>query len=130
MRPSIIKMGGILIDCPDASLLADFYAKLLGWNKVNDADGWAAIQSPGQVYTVGFQSVDNYFRPVWPQKDGEQAQMMHLDLSCKDVEAAVAFALECGAVTADVQYFEPAKTMLDPAAGHPFCLCPEFMQQF
>ena len=124
MEHSPIQMGGIIMDCGNASTLADFYAKLLNYNKVHDTAGSGTVAYPDGTHIIGFKTVDNYKPPVWPWKDGEQTQMMHLDFNCKDVKQATDFALECGAKIADTQYFEGVvTTMLDPA-GHPFCLCP------
>ena len=120
----LISMGAPCIDCDNAGGLADFYAELLGWNKVWEKGGWAAVSSPDGVYTIGFQAVENYVPPVWPWEDGKQAQMMHMDFTVGDLAAAVRHALNCGASVAGVQYFDTAKTMIDPA-GHPFCLCPK-----
>lgn len=119
---SQIKLSAVVIDCADASALAAFYAKLLDYNIAFDADGWAWIQSQDKLHAIGFQAVEGYEPPVWPWQEGKQAQMMHLDLSCPDVEAAAAFALECGAVFAEANFFDNGRVMLDPA-GHPFCLC-------
>ena len=120
---SPVSMGAVCIDSENAGRLADFYAKLLNWKKIDDKDGWAAISSPDGTHVIGFQTVDGYLPPVWPWETGKQAQMMHLDFNVENVDAAVSFAQECGAKIADTQYFETAKTMIDPA-GHPFCLCP------
>jgi predicted enzyme related to lactoylglutathione lyase len=124
MNTSPISMGAVCIDSDNASRLADFYAKLLGWEKFYDNDGGAAIRSL-EGHIIGFQTVDDYIPPVWPWETGKQSQMMHLDLSADDIAKATAFALECGATVASVQYYEDfAKTMLDPS-GHPFCICPK-----
>jgi hypothetical protein len=47
--------------------------------------------------------------------------MLHLDLEVDDLDAAVSYALECGAELPDFQPQEKVRVMLDPA-GHPFCL--------
>lgn len=121
----LISMGAICIDSDNSSRLADFYAKLLSWEKCYDGDGGAAIRSPDKTQIIGFQTVDDYIPPVWPWEAGKQGQMMHLDLNAEDVNTAAAYALECGASIASVQYYgDAAKTMIDPA-GHPFCLCPK-----
>ncbi len=122
MKSSLIFMGAICVDCDDAGKLADFYAKLLGWEKVENADDWAAIRSDNGVHTIAFQAVENYSAPVWPWKEGEQDQMMHFDFDVENVDEAVQFALECGAKLSEVQYFSSSTTMFDPC-GHPFCLC-------
>lgn len=117
-------MGAVCLDSDNAGGLADFYEKLLNWKKVHDADEWAAISSPDGIHTIFFQTVDDYVPPVWPWETGKQAQMMHLDFHVNDLDSAVQYAQECGAVIASTQYFDTAKTMIDPS-GHPFCLCPK-----
>jgi predicted enzyme related to lactoylglutathione lyase len=125
---SPIMMGGVTIDSEHAGRLADFYAKLFGWEKFYKSEEFAAIRSPDKSQTIGFQTVDDYSPPVWPWETGKQAQMMHLDVTAEDVRAGIAHALECGAVIAPKQYDDGvAKVMLDPA-GHPFCVCPKRQQ--
>jgi hypothetical protein len=46
---------------------------------------------------------------------------MHLDIEVDDLDAAVAYAVECGAELASFQPQDDVRVMLDPA-GHPFCL--------
>lgn len=123
-KTSPVSMGAVCIDSDDSSRLADFYAKLLSWEKFFDSEDGAAIRSPDGKQIIGFQTVEDYVPPVWPWEAGKQGQMMHLDLNAADVNAAAEFALECGASMASEQYYgDVAKTMIDPA-GHPFCICP------
>jgi len=111
----------LVIDCPDAGILAEFYSKLLGWEWTHpQANGWAAITSPtGTV--IAFQEVEGYEPPVWPWEKGKQGQMLHLDFYVDDLEEGVRCAHQCGARLADEQYFKTSRTMFDPA-GHPFCI--------
>jgi catechol 2,3-dioxygenase-like lactoylglutathione lyase family enzyme len=111
----------IVIDCKDAGVQAEFYAKLLSWELTRPrANGWAAITSPtGTV--MAFQETEEYCPPVWPWQPGKQGQMMHLDFYVDNLDEAVEYALELGAKLADEQYFRTSRTMIDPA-GHPFCL--------
>ena len=62
-------------------------------------------------------------RPVWPSVEGEQLQMMHLDVGVADLEAGVRWAVDQGAAVADHQPQADVRVMLDPD-GHPFCLFP------
>lgn len=111
---------GIAFDCPNANELADFYVKLSGWKKVISSDEWAGMRTPEGILFV-FQSVENYKPPIWPWKDGEQQQMVHVDFYVDNLPEAEAYAIECGAKKADIQYYDTATVMIDPA-GHPFCL--------
>ena len=113
---------GAVLDCPDASALARFYADLLGWTIEKDEAGWAAMRPPGSVAYVAFQSSPEYVEPVWPPAPDEQQMMMHLDVEVDDLGAAVEDALAAGARLAEHQPQDNVRVMLDPA-GHPFCLC-------
>jgi catechol 2,3-dioxygenase-like lactoylglutathione lyase family enzyme len=112
---------GVVLDAPDAHVLADFYAELLGWklNKQEPED--AAISPPDGVAYIAFQTNHDYVRPVWPGQADAQQMMLHLDFEVTDLPAAVAHALELGAEQAEYQPQSNVKVMLDPA-GHPFCL--------
>ena len=120
MKNIIKSLIGIAFDCPNASELADFYYKLSGWDKEISSDEWAALRTPEGILFV-FQTVENYIPPIWPWKNGEQQQMAHIDFKVDDLKEAVEFAIECGAVKAEVQYYDTSTVLLDPA-GHPFCL--------
>jgi catechol 2,3-dioxygenase-like lactoylglutathione lyase family enzyme len=113
---------GVVLDCPDASELAHFYQRLLGWTLFKDTPGWATLapsETPG--YNLAFQQEPNYVRPVWPSEPGQPLMMLHLDLEVDDLEVAVAYAIEVGAQQAEFQPQTDVRVMLDPA-GHPFCL--------
>lgn len=116
-----VKNINLVIDCSDASIMAKFYSKLLGWEWTHPrANGWAAItSSTGSV--IAFQEVEGYEPPVWPWEKGKQGQMLHIDIWVDDLEEAVEYAIECGAKLAEGQYFRTSRTMIDPA-GHPFCI--------
>jgi hypothetical protein len=60
-------------------------------------------------------------QPVWPEVEGSQQMMMHLDIEVEDLPAAVEHAVELGATEAGFQPQDNVRVMLDPA-GHPFCL--------
>jgi catechol 2,3-dioxygenase-like lactoylglutathione lyase family enzyme len=113
---------GVVLDAPDASALAHFYERLLGWTLYKDTPGWATLApSESAGYNLAFQTEPNYVRPVWPSQSGQPLMMLHLDLEVDDLEAAVAYAVEVGAELAAYQPQEDVRVLLDPA-GHPFCL--------
>ena len=117
-----IEWRSVVLNSPDPQALARFYAMLLGWEVRADEPDWATIVGPlGDRHHLSFQMEDIYVRPVWPAKAGEQQMMMHLDIHVEDLEAACAWAKECGAVLADFQPQETVRVHLDPD-GHPFCL--------
>ena len=112
---------GAVLDAPDAAALACFYADLLGWRVAKEEPGWAAVAPPDGVAYLGFQTSPEFVPPVWPPAEGQQQQMMHLDIEVDDLDEAVAGAVEAGATLAEHQPQEDVRVMLDPA-GHPFCL--------
>lgn len=113
---------GVVLDCPDASELAHFYERLLGWTIFKDTPQWATLAPSAEAgYNLAFQQEPHYVRPVWPSRPGEPLMMSHLDLEVDDLEVATAYAVDVGAQLASFQPQEDVRVMLDPA-GHPFCL--------
>lgn len=121
-----IKMYSFTVDCKEPYELAKFYAELLKWEIPFHDDTWACVGAPGTVQGaypgILFQRNPDYQPPVWPDKPEAQQQMAHLDFAVNNLEEAVRYAIQCGAVMADEQFSDDWKVMLDPA-GHPFCLC-------
>lgn len=113
---------GVVLDAPDAFALAQFYATLLGWQvNARPGDTFVSIAPPDGVAYLATQTALNYRRPVWPNVEGEQQMMFHLDFEVSDLATAMAHACELGAVLADEQPQAHVRVLLDPA-GHPFCL--------
>lgn len=113
---------GVVLDAPDASELAHFYERLLGWTLYKDTAEWATL-APDETsgYNLAFQREPHYVRPVWPGRPGEQLMMLHLDLQVDDLEESTAYAVSVGAELAEHQPQDDVRVLLDPA-GHPFCL--------
>lgn len=110
----------VVLDCPDAAALAQFYAALLGWQVEVESPGlWVnAVGGPGQV--LCFQQVGDYTPPDWP---GQRVpQQMHLDVDVDDLDAAEQAVVALGATKHAHQPGTTFRVFLDPA-GHPFCLC-------
>lgn len=112
--------------------LAAFYAALLGVDVAasegpregEPADaGWAQLRpAAGRLaMTVNLEWDPDFVPPVWPSAPGEQQPQAHLDLWVDDLDAAEAWARECGALRHTHQPQEDVRVMLDPD-GHPFCL--------
>lgn len=116
-----LSLATIVLDCPDAHALADFYRKLLAWEEKRSEADWVLIGSPEGGTKLSFQSETHYQPPVWPEQPGEQQKMLHLDISVDDLDAAGAHAVALGATLADFQPQKDVCVYLDPA-GHPFCL--------
>jgi catechol 2,3-dioxygenase-like lactoylglutathione lyase family enzyme len=129
-------VSSVTIGAPDPGVLAEFYARFLGW-EITAKDGpppggappeigWAQMRAPEGtpgLRTINVELERDYVPPVWPYEPGRQQIMTHLDIPVQDVEEAVARAIEAGATLADVQPQDHTRVMLDPA-GHPFCLFP------
>ena len=91
---------------------------MLDW-KVDVSSDWAEVRAEdGQC--IGFQPVETYTRPGWP--DQKVPQQMHLDVIVDDLDAGEAAVLELGATKHEHQPGTTFRVFLDPA-GHPFCLC-------
>ena len=119
-RPAI-HFQTVNIDCRDAREMAAFFGRLLGW-ELTWADGdFFLMRDPNGGAGLSFQGRPDYTPPVWPEQPGQQEKMMHLEIRVDDLQAATAFALECGARLAEFQGRADLRVMLDPA-GHPFCL--------
>ena len=112
-------LDGVVLDCPDASVLARFYAELIGGTVSGDAE-WSELvpERPGPRPLLAFQQVQGYRAPVWPGQ--EQPQQIHLDVRVDDLDAGERAVLELGA-TATGSEKDSFRVYLDPA-GHPFCL--------
>ena len=114
-----------MIDCANAERSRDFYADLMGYERIV-AYGCLACKTRNGL-TILFAEIDiPYVPPVWPEEPGKQQKQMHLDFTVDDLQSTVDKAIHLGAVKATAQYGgEYFLTMLDPE-GRPFCLCQRF----
>jgi len=118
---AIAQYPGLVIDCPDAEVLATFYGGMLDWDvQVDAANGWAEIRPADRSNCICFQQVDDFRAPQWPGQD--HPQQMHLDVIVADLDEGEAAVLGLGATLHDNQPGTTFRVFLDPA-GHPFCLC-------
>src|SRR5919205_268540 len=105
---------GVVLDAPDAVALAEFYARLLGWQIFGTGAGWRTVAPSADAgYNLGFQTEQRYVRPVWPAEAGHQQMSMHLDLEVDDLTAAVDYAVSVGAELAPFQPQETVRVLLD-----------------
>jgi predicted enzyme related to lactoylglutathione lyase len=116
---AIARFPGLVIDCPDAGRLAEFYGTLLGWKSTVQPD-WVDIRPEDGSNCISFQQVGGYRAPAWPGQGSPQ--QMHLDVVVEDLDAGEAAVLALGATKPDFQPGTTFRVFLDPA-GHPFCLC-------
>lgn len=114
------RLASVSLDTTDPATLADFYARLLGMHRIFERpDGTVIALSDGRIALTVMYAAD-HVPPTWPEPG--QSQQLHLDIAVLDLPAAVATALERGAVEAAHQPGADLwRVLLDPA-GHPFCL--------
>jgi hypothetical protein len=113
----------IVLDCPDARQLAEFYRGVLG-GVVNRRDPrWATSETFMTLHVddgsvLAFQRVDEFKPSRWP--DSDSPQQLHLDVDVPDIDVAEREVLALGATLlhADARGW---RIFADPA-GHPFCL--------
>jgi hypothetical protein len=122
--PAHLRLGVTALDCPDPIALAVFYADLTGLDIEPLGDFapenvvWIELLD-GERRVLGFQKIDNYVAPTWPE--GPVPQQLHLDFDVNDLDEGEAHAIEVGATKAEYQPGETFRVYLDPV-GHPFCL--------
>jgi len=125
MRTSI-RWVGLAIDCADAGPVVRFYEQLLDF-RLGDFDPphWAQLWDPKGGVHLNIQGDPSYVPPVWPELEGAQAKMLHLEIEVDDVDEAVVAAVDAGGTEAPWQPpdRDPSRIriVLDPA-GHPLCL--------
>lgn len=112
------------LDCPDPLALAAFYSALTGLEVEPLGDfrpedvTWIELVNDGQP-TLGFQKIESYVAPTWP--DGPRPQQLHLDFTVDDLDRGEQHALSLGATKVESQPGGTFRVYLDPV-GHPFCL--------
>ncbi|MGH8962669.1 MAG: VOC family protein [Jatrophihabitantaceae bacterium] len=127
----------VVLDCPDARALAEFYRVLLGLRyrpgdeppadcELDSAGhDWLVLHDQAGVARLAFQQVAGLAAASWP--DGPVPQQLHLDLTVPtagDLDVQHERATSLGARlladrSADPE--EPLRVYADPA-GHPFCI--------
>lgn len=129
-----IELGTLCIDCHDAHEMARFYGQLLGWEPTFTEPNWALMRNPAGGTGLSFQADPAYQPPTWPETEGKQQKMMHLDVRVHQangkspeeagqaaLDAAANHAIVAGGRLAEHQPRRDLRIILDPA-GHPLCL--------
>lgn len=112
------------LDCPDPLALAEFYASVTGGEVEALGDlpaekvTWIEMMTP-EGTVLGFQKVDHYVVPTWPE--GAVPQQLHLDFVVDDLDEGETHVLAVGATKASYQPGDTFRVYYDPV-GHPFCL--------
>ncbi|MFD3803577.1 VOC family protein [Streptomyces sp. NPDC058619] len=117
---AVATLGTVVLDCPDPSALATFYAGLLGGTPSSGDDTWVDLE--GHAGTpLAFQLAPGHVPPKWPAPEG--SQQFHLDLTVEDLDAAEERILALGAVPLDTGDRDRGWRVYADPAGHPVCLC-------
>jgi len=114
------RLHHVVLDCPDAGELADFYSALLGLPVTYRTDDWVVVAENDRASGLAFQPVEHYVAPMWPS--GTPGQQLHLDVMVDDPDTADAWVMSLGARRLP-DAGEVHHVYADPA-GHPFCLIP------
>ena len=137
MAETYPQIAQVVLDTPDARMLAEFYRQLFGLTYRHgdeppeggqpDPRGsdWLVLRNPGEGPQLAIQQTDGVRPTTWP--DATVPQMLHLDTVVQTREELVnqrERALALGATelldrTDDAD--EPLFVFADPA-GHPFCV--------
>lgn len=119
--PLQMRLSAITLDCPDPLALAAFYQQATGLESHPRSNtDFAGLNREDGLF-IGFQRVDGYRAPSWP--DQIVPQQLHMCFKVEqDLDEAEAQLLELGAGKPEYQPHEDTWRVLIDPAGHPFCL--------
>lgn len=119
--PLRMELVAVTLDCPDPLILAAFYQQATGFEPHPKSNAEFAGLSREDELLIGFQRVENYRAPSWP--DQIVPQQLHICFKAdEDLDVVEARLLELGAGRPDHQpHGDKARVLTDPA-GHPFCV--------
>ncbi|MFE3459280.1 VOC family protein [Nocardiopsis aegyptia] len=114
-----VRYVAVTFDCPDPAEMARFYGRVLDLPVVFSSDHFVLLGQEGAP-GLGFNRLDDYRRPTWP--DPDQEKQAHIELGVEDLDESRTRLLALGATEPPSQP-EPDRwrVLLDPA-GHPFCI--------
>ncbi|MEV6757090.1 VOC family protein [Streptomyces sp. NPDC051214] len=122
--PLQMKLSAITLDCADPLALAAFYQQATGFelHPKSDAD-FAGLNREDGLF-LGFQRVDDYRAPSWP--DQRLPQQLHLCFKVEDgLDETEDQLLKLGAGKPEYQPDQERFRVLTDPAGHPFCVVSE-----
>lgn len=120
------KLYTIVIDCPDPSELAGFYAELLSLSRLEDdpesgaEPEFVVLGNAAGEPVVAFQRVEDFRPPQWSVPD--HPQQMHVDVMVADLDVAEPQVLALGATLLDGSDKPVGYRVYADPVGHPFCL--------
>ncbi|MFV2112135.1 VOC family protein [Micromonospora sp. LOL_025] len=118
--PARLRLTAITLDCPEPRALASFYQRATGFDMTADSNDDFAALARGDGLFIGFQRVDGYQAPSWP--DQTTPQQRHFDFTVDDLDEAEALVLGLGATKPEFQPGGDRWRVFKDPAGHPFCL--------
>lgn len=121
----LVRVTSVTLGAADVPAEAGFWCRFLGEALTADeGDGYQQLRAhwSGGRLTLNVEREVHHADVVWPSREGEPLAQVHLDVWVDDLDAAVAWALECGARVAEVQPNPDGVRVLVDPAGHPFCL--------
>jgi catechol 2,3-dioxygenase-like lactoylglutathione lyase family enzyme len=116
----MLRLAAVTLDCDDPVALAEFYRRATGLMlDPKSSPEFSGLRGEDGFF-IGFQRVEGYRAPSWPNQ--ETPQQLHMDFTVDDLDEAEALVVGLGATKAESQAGgEKWRVFLDPA-GHPFCL--------
>ncbi|MFE9404320.1 VOC family protein [Streptomyces sp. NPDC006530] len=119
--PQYMELVAITLDCADPLALAAFYQQATGFEPHPKSDAEFAGLNREDGLFMGFQRVEDYRPPSWPDKT--TPQQLHICFKvAESLDEAEARLLELGAGKPDHQPDEDTLRVLTDPAGHPFCI--------
>ena len=114
------RLHHVVVDCPQPSLLAAFYSKLLALPVTYRSDDWVVISENETASGIAFQFAPDHVPPEWGNP--EHPQQMHFDVMVDNLDAVASEVTSMGALLLSGEA-GGSRVFADPA-GHPFRLIP------
>ncbi len=115
--PARAELTTIVLDCTDPGSLAEFYRAVTDWEITYSDETYAHLGKSGPI-GLGFQRVDGYRPPGWP----DATKQARLDFAVQDRDGVVKDLVALGASVPEFQPGGDEWVVLADPAGHLFCL--------